>query len=193
MVKQGTSKCTVLNGSESRLNVVADEMRNNLWGQHIRRCTGRSSLPNDRESNDAEGYISLVASTTLDNVYPAPSIDLACDYDLKSLVTSNCKPATESCWIIDSQATAHMTYDKSLFCQPPSGPMTEVSIGNDTKPEATGHGADELHLDNDGNERRCKLHKILYVASLKYHLLSVSAVCNERCTVEFDKEDVRIL
>lgn len=53
----------------------------------------------------------------------------------------------------------------------------DVSIGNSSKLESRGHGCIELDVSVDGSKRKCKLSKVVHFISLRYHLLSVSAIC----------------
>ena len=112
------------------------------------------------------------------------------DSDFVCLIAAGSDKATNSEWIVDSGATAHMTYDDSMFQTYDSKVSSGVSIGNDSKLESVGHGSVELDLTVEGSKRKCKLKQVVHVPSLRYHLLSVSQICDLGCKVVFDKEKV---
>eukprot|EP00737_Agarophyton_chilense_P003002 gb/GEZJ01003471.1/.p1 GENE.gb/GEZJ01003471.1/~~gb/GEZJ01003471.1/.p1 ORF type:complete len:730 (-),score=111.20 gb/GEZJ01003471.1/:63-2252(-) len=112
------------------------------------------------------------------------------DSDFVCLIATGSDKATNSDWIVDSGATAHMTFDESMFQTYDSKVSSGVSIGNDSKLESVGHGSVELDLIVEGSKRKCQLKQVVHVPNLRYHLLSVSAICDVGCKVVFEKEKV---
>ena len=78
-------------------------------------------------------------------------------------------PVSNSAWIIDSDATDHMTFDSRQVSPLKSFSQNSVSISNDTSIPIIGEGS--LSLTNTLN-----LYYVFVVPSLNYNLLSVSQI-----------------
>lgn len=112
------------------------------------------------------------------------------DSDFVCLIATGSVEESISDWIIDSGATAHMTYDESMFDSYSKRESAGVSIGNDSKLESLGHGSVHLDLAVEGRKSKCRLGEVVHVPNLRYHLLSVSAMCDLGARVVFDKTKV---
>ena len=103
------------------------------------------------------------------------------DYGGKVLNTST--PVINSTWIIDSDATDHMTFDSKQVSPFRSSSQKIVSTANGNTTLVIGEGSltliDTLNLDY-----------VLVVPSLDYNLLSVSQITtspSQRIQISYDK------
>lgn len=112
--------------------------------------------------------------------------------DFVCLIASNSINTSSTSWIVDSGATAHMTFDKSRFQSLEITSRSGVSIGNDSKLEAHGSGSVDLDIIVNGEVRKCRLKNVVYVPQLRYQLLSVAAMCDAGYTVVFQKSSVSV-
>ena len=104
--------------------------------------------------------------------------------------SSNMTSKTE--WFIDSAASSHMTYDKTILMDFVSyGQPTQVFLGDDTVISATGEGKVRLPTHND--DVYIALNKVLFVPKLAKNVLSVHAMTKMGAEVTFDKEKCVIL
>lgn len=70
-------------------------------------------------------------------------------------------------WIVDSGASDHMTYNKTLFCNYESFPVPKpVTIANGVPVHA--HGQGTIYLTST-----LTLHNVLFVPKLNFNLISV--------------------
>eukprot|EP00253_Pinus_taeda_P015959 PITA_15959 len=85
----------------------------------------------------------------------------------------------ENLWYIDSGCSKHMTGDKEkLESYSALEKEKKVSFGNDTPATIKGKGIAQL-------KEKVKAGNVLYVDGLKYNLLSVSQMCDQRTKVIF--------
>ena len=96
-------------------------------------------------------------------------------------------------WYIDSAATRHMTYDKSILIDfrwfsEEEKLMSKVKLGNDYIIPAVGEGKVRLATSSDENGQFLALQKVAYVPRLTKNLLSVSMMTDNGAEVRFDKE-----
>lgn len=115
----------------------------------------------DKSTSDSENYICLVSRQP--NVF-----------------------SNDSTWIIDSGATAHMSFEKSLFYDLEEVPAFKVSMGDKSKLEACGRGSINVCLSVSGSTVKCTLHNVLFVPSLSYNLLSVGVMNKGDNSVSFE-------
>ena len=108
-------------------------------------------------------------------------------------LTSNSNNVTSKTeWFIDSVASSHMTYDKTIFMDFVSyGQPSQVFLGDDTVISAAGEGKVRLPTHND--DVYIALNKVLFVPKLAKNLLSVHAMTKMGAEVTFDKEKCVIL
>ena len=74
-------------------------------------------------------------------------------------------------WIIDSGATAHMTYDRNLFQTYQDIIPFEVYTGNKEILKAIGKGTIKINVSRNKVGSVCILKDVILVENLKYHLL----------------------
>ena len=101
----------------------------------------------------------------------------------------------ETDWIIDSGASCHMSYDKSLFNDIKQlDEPKEITVGDGYKVSATGIGSLDLimRLPN-GKTNHCRLSEVLYVQKLSYNLFSVSRTTKRGKRIEFDDSICKVL
>ena len=79
-------------------------------------------------------------------------------------------------WIIDSGATAHMSFNKSVFSEFQEMSPFSVGMGDNSSVTAHGRGTTWISLLVNGHSVRCKLQNVLYVPELSYQLLSVGVM-----------------
>lgn len=84
--------------------------------------------------------------------------------------------ASSKVWHIDSGATAHMTFDRSLFETFEAVPPFDVGMGDDSTVEAHGRGTVTLTLLVKGKPTKCRLLDVAFIPKLQYHLVSVSTI-----------------
>jgi len=119
----------------------------------------------DHESSGDE-FICLVAtsSTALNVTESAPS---------------------KNSWVIDTGATAHMSFDKSLISEFQECSAFQVGMGDESSVTAFGYGSVLLTLCVSGRKLLCKLKNVLYVPKLSYNLMSISAIDEQGFKTEF--------
>lgn len=61
-----------------------------------------------------------------------------------------------------------------------------VSMGDKSTITAKGHGLIDLEFSASGKNRHCKLNSVLYVPSLAFNLMPVTAMEKGGCTVTFN-------
>ena len=87
------------------------------------------------------------------------------------------KPEDSSCWYIDSAATRHMTFDKSILIDfklftESERENSKVRLGNDYVIPAIGEGKVRLATTYDRNGQHLALEKVAYVPQPTKNLLS---------------------
>lgn len=97
-------------------------------------------------------------------------------------------------WIIDSGCTAHVTYDRAAFTSyhPFDSPGT-LDLGADSYTDIVGSGDVKISLHSNGCPTECLIHNVLYVPTLRYQLLSVSAMAKRGIRTQFDEHDAKLL
>ena len=89
-------------------------------------------------------------------------------------------------WIIDSGASAHMTYTRALFTKYTRIQSFGVELGDKHKALAVGKGTVALDLWVKGRTVKCILTNVLHVPELGYNLISVSAMDEKGTTTSFN-------
>ena len=101
----------------------------------------------------------------------------------------------ESTWTVDSGATCHMCHDRKLFTDLHhlKDPL-EVVLGDGQHLMAAGKGSVilDMRLPN-GKTKVPKLHDVLYVPNLSYHLLSVTKAAQRGKITKFTEAACYIL
>ena len=136
----------------------------------------------DRERSSSEACDRHEASVAFArNEPPCDENDYTC------LVVDESTKVRSDEWIVDSGASTHMTYDRSLFKTFKMKPVSKVRVGNMCNLEVRGSGCVQLELDVNGTSKKCMLTNVLYVPRLGYNLLSVSAMNDRGAEVKFVK------
>lgn len=137
-----------------------DEARNDV--QDVAHATVASELQNRKQADDdSDDFVCLVAGEA-NNYY-------------------------EHIRIVDSGASAHMTFDHSLFLTYESQLSSGVSIVKHSRLMTVGHATMELDILVESIKRKCRLSIVLHIHELKYHLLSVPGMCEMGFNVRFEK------
>lgn len=95
---------------------------------------------------------------------------------LKSNILAFVYPKQTSSWIVASECTAHICFDKSLFEL--YEPMKSMKVGMDIKAVAVVAGRETSSLKMQYNKEFIyrKLEDVLHVLLFEYSLLSVSSI-----------------
>ena len=122
------------------------------WKKNSKKASTAAIVETKTEDNSGEKYSTLVATT-----------------GNGGKVLNISTPVSNSAWIIDSNATDHMTFDSRQVSPLKSSSQNSVSTANGTSIPIIGEGSlsltNTLNLDYD-----------LVVPSLNYNLLSVSQI-----------------
>ncbi len=95
--------------------------------------------------------------------------------------------ASKSCWIIDSGATQHMTFEKNRLSEYVEFKRPcNVNLGDNRTILAYGKGTYSLVADLDGSTENIALCDVLYLPDLEKNLLSVRAMIKLGASVEFE-------
>lgn len=102
--------------------------------------------------------------------------------------------SSNSAWIIDSGATAHMCNQRELFSEFLEIIPLNVTLGDGHSLQAMGSGKLNLLIKVSTGEQKCELHDVLYVPSLTFNLFSVSKASKGGKSVTFvnDKVEVKL-
>lgn len=95
-----------------------------------------------------------------------------------------------STWYIDSAATSHMTFDRSMFVSYRSVTPFQVILGDKSTSVAVGCGDVKLSLLVNGKARICLLRDVLHVPSFAFSLISVSTLTARGIGVQFTNNTV---
>ncbi len=82
-------------------------------------------------------------------------------------------------WHIDSAATSHMTFNRSLFSSYQSVPPFPVQMGDSSTALAVGRGDVQLNILKDGKMATCELRNVLHVPSFVFSLISVPTLAKK--------------
>ena len=119
--------------------------------------------------------------------------DLAVNFQELGLISSTTTKLSDG-WFIDSAASKHMTYEKSIihdfteFHEP-----MEIHLGDNTIIFAYGEGKVKIKCIDGSDTTILVLHKILYVPKLTKNLISVPAMTQMGAEVTFDKDKCVVL
>ena len=93
-------------------------------------------------------------------------------------------------WLVDSGATAHMTYDKSILhdVKPSS---SQISIGDASSIEASCVG--DVFLNTSSNDEPAVLQDVLHVPRISANLLSVYRITKQGYGVYFDSSVLEVI
>ena len=109
------------------------------------------------------------------------------DTETMMITTHALSTVSRGKWIVDSGATCHMCNDREQFVDfKELSNKQEVTLGDGHTLDGTGIGTVRIKtLLPDGNSRKCRLEKVLYVPKLSYNLLSVSKAAEAGNTTNF--------
>jgi len=96
-------------------------------------------------------------------------------------------------WHIDSAATSHMTFDRSVFASYEALNPFPVTMGDKSTSIAVGRGDVHLPLLVNGVVSMCKLQDVLHVPSFVFSLVSVSTLTKRGFSVRFTDHGVNIM
>lgn len=95
-------------------------------------------------------------------------------------------------WFLDSGATSHMTSNASIL-EEISTTTSSIGLADGKRIPAAGVGSTKFHSTNgDKKDVVVKLKQVYHVPALTGNLLSVSKLCDEGCSVTFDKQGCKV-
>ena len=95
-----------------------------------------------------------------------------------------------STWYIDSAATSHMTFDRSMFVSYKEITPFSVTLGDKSTSMAVGRGDVRLMISLYGEIKQCILRDVLHVPSFVFSLISVSTLTTRGISVQFNNNTV---
>ena len=98
------------------------------------------------------------------------------------MATSFSTSSSSECWLIDSDCTNHMTYDRTLFKELKPTEVTKVRIGNGDYISTKGKGTISI-TTSSGTKM---ISDVLYVPDINQNLLSVGQLIEKGCKVSFE-------
>ena len=110
----------------------------------------------------------------------------------KSFSNKESVPKKASVWYIDSAATSHMTFDRTVFATYTKISPFNVEMGDKSTSVAIGRGDVHVSAVFNGVRTVCKLRDVLHVPSFVYSLISVSTLTRRGLTVRFTENSVAI-
>ena len=161
------------------------------WQKYGRPSRSRSnnkprSSPNLSLAQGNIGSMAAVATET------EPSNDEEKEYVCLLSACSDSAKSVQitSTWYIDSAATSHMTFDRSMFVSYRSVTPFQVILGDKSTSVAVGCGDVKLSLLVNGKARICILQDVLHVPSFVFSLISVSTLTARGIGVQFTNNAV---
>ena len=110
-----------------------------------------------------------------------------------SVKVSHLLDHTENNWVVDSGATAHMTWNETWFTHITSLPTGERSIvmADKSRIEVKGVGTIDVTFTNINNQHvHVTMQNVLYAPNLRFHLFSISAATKDKDhTVQLKDKD----
>lgn len=101
-------------------------------------------------------------------------------FNVESNYTSNLE---EDIWILDSGASAHMTYRKNFFIELFECSQKSLTLGNKQSVEVSGIGKIRIKRYVNGQWEDGELHGVLYVPSLRRNLFSEGVIIKKNYTI----------
>jgi len=95
-------------------------------------------------------------------------------------------------WIVNSDATQHMTFEQEWFTTYERISPRRVSMGDDTVLEAIGKGNIKATMRGGGKMSHTTITQVLHVPKMKNSLIFVSKFITEGFKVEFDKDGCKV-
>jgi hypothetical protein len=95
-------------------------------------------------------------------------------------------------WIIDFDATQHMTFEQKCFTTYKSIVAQKVYMGDDTILEAIGNGSMKATMQVGGELLLTTITQDLHVPKMKNNFNSISKLISDGLKVEFDKDGCKV-
>lgn len=157
-----------------------DESR--CWDKH-----GRASVKTSRHRShrhQPRGVLSAIKDLEVE----ASDSELVCLVASQALSARVQHPPSTISWVIDSAATSHMTYGRSIFHSYSKVEPFSVEMGDLSTAQAIGYGDVELNVLIYGRSEPRLLKNVLHVPSFKYSLISVRALAKRGSVSMFDEK-----
>lgn len=104
----------------------------------------------------------------------------------------NCSGEKLSGWVLDSGATIHMTYDKSLFINFSAQKGGKIRIADGSFINVEGVGTIKVFVKTKENPLQIVLKDVKFVPTVQANLLSVNRLTNDGYSILFNKDSANI-
>lgn len=164
--------------------------RPECWDEHGKPARYRKTNSKPGQNKNRSDHTAALSADVdvQDNTDDGDHVCLLNTYALSS--TLNQKSA--KVWHIDSAATSHITFDRSLFMNYSSIGPFNVEMGDNSTAQVIGKGEVHLQIFVNGSQKTCKIQDVLHVPSFSYSLVSVSEMARKGFTINFRNESVII-
>jgi hypothetical protein len=120
-------------------------------------------------------------------------VNQACeDHEQMFIATLSANDHTTYDWIVDSDATQHMTFEQDWFTTYEHISPRRVFMGDDIVLEAIGKGSIKATMQVGRQLTHTTIIQVLHVPKMKNNLISVSKLISEAFKVEFDKDGCKV-
>lgn len=113
--------------------------------------------------------------------------DFVCLFSNEDNDHKTTEKATHIFWVSYSGATSHMAFNKDIFWEFWEVAPVDVSMGDKSRVKVYGRGQVKLNISVGGRTFPCLLKSVLYVPSLRSHLLWVGVLDLTRHDIIYEK------
>ena len=96
-------------------------------------------------------------------------------------------------WILDSGASKHLCFNKSLFTELHKSNVNHIIVANNQKISVEGEGSIYLKVKTERGIEKIKLLNVLYIPNLWCNLISVSCITKSGLRFIFDEETCEVI
>lgn len=164
-----------------------------FWEKHGKPTGYRVGKPS-QTSRDSNRNDTAAVASSLDNPECGGEPYYVClmtQHALSALETSSANKA--SVWHVDSCASSHMTFDRSVLVNYTSTKPFSVEMGNSTVSKVRGYGDIILNIVVNGSQNVCKLEGVLHIPAFTYSLISVGTLAKRGVRCSFDEKGFNLV
>lgn len=169
--KQGHTErdCWSKHGRPEQSAVTRGGRNTSGRGKGLSAAVARRDARDDKSDSSESDYVCLLAEGRKNRIPDGPT------------------------WHVDSGASHHMAYDRSVFTGYRPVDAFAVEMGDKSTSSVVGRGDVKVQVVSDGTRRTCVLKNVLHVPDLGFSLVSVNQLTNLGHRVLFRKNRVEIL